>query len=617
MEHSLNLEWKHLNLEIKKSEFSFWKCRRQIEEKTILNDVSGSLKSGQLIAILGESGAGKTTLLAGISYRFRGKLDGQLLLNGTPIDRSTMTKISCFVPQFEITIDSLTPNEHLYFMAELKLDRKWSRSRKYQRVDFLLREMGLQSVANSEIKTLSGGERKKLNLATDLLTNPPIIFCDEPTTGLDSFGARKVIEALKYLSTSHSETSSMSMDDQSNEMSLKSQSPIKMPPKAVICSIHQPTSDIFQCFSEIILMHTGRCIFQGNTVNAFNYFVNMGFNCPANFNPADFFIKTLTQMDNRIGAKPDAINDFDVASEANQSNIESLNGNGFVLKQCRNHNSLWVKQVWILLQRTAINARRNLKKMSVALICYLVPFVSFGIFYSNLTGTVQEDVQNIQGIFFMLVCEIMFSVMYRCLNFCLASTPLLRRETNERIYGLSAYYVAEVLSDLPFFAIRPLCGLIITYNMAGFNKGIIFFLEMWLTLIFLAFTANAYGLMLVGIFRSVILEVPTVFNLIFLAVSGAYASLSDFPILKYSSLFYYAYEAISIFFWNDVSEIGCSERFEGLCLRNGTEVLMNISFNTQTNDVFWDFLGLVMLGSVMHTMAFIGIRRFIQSAGYY
>lgn len=153
------------------------------------------MKSGQLIAILGESGAGKTTLLAGIrfryemhfynlgrifsdlnyliillgiSYRFRGPLDGQLLLNATPIDRQTMTKISCFVPQFDITIDSLTPNEHLYFMAELKLDRKWSRSRKSQRVDFLLRELGLQSVANNEIKTLSGGERKKLNLATDV-----------------------------------------------------------------------------------------------------------------------------------------------------------------------------------------------------------------------------------------------------------------------------------------------------------------------------------------------------------------------------------------------------------------------------------------------------------------
>lgn len=111
-----------------------------------------------------------------------------------------------------------------------------------------------------------------------MLTNPPIIFCDEPTTGLDSFGARKVIEALKYLSSQNNETSIIAMDDSTSklEMSMKTQTSIeKMTPKAVICSIHQPTSDVFQCFSEIILMHAGRCIFQGNTHDAFDYFAKL------------------------------------------------------------------------------------------------------------------------------------------------------------------------------------------------------------------------------------------------------------------------------------------------------------------------------------------------------
>lgn len=130
--------------------------------------MSGSLRSGQLVAILGQSGAGKTTLLAAVSQRLRGPLTGRIMVNNTEINRKTMTSISCFVPQFDVTIDTLTPSEHLYFMGELRLDRTWSRARKNQRVGFLLRELGLRHVANNRISTLSGGERKKLNLASDV-----------------------------------------------------------------------------------------------------------------------------------------------------------------------------------------------------------------------------------------------------------------------------------------------------------------------------------------------------------------------------------------------------------------------------------------------------------------
>lgn len=133
--------------------------------------VSGHIESGQLVAILGSSGAGKTSLLATISKRYRGPVEGKVLLNGNPIGRRTMTKLSCFVPQFDITVDSLTPNEHLYFMGELKLNWRWSRAQKDQRIQMLLWKLGLQRIANTRISALSGGERKRLNLATDVSSN--------------------------------------------------------------------------------------------------------------------------------------------------------------------------------------------------------------------------------------------------------------------------------------------------------------------------------------------------------------------------------------------------------------------------------------------------------------
>lgn len=106
------------------------------------------------------------------------------------------------------------------------------------------------------------------------------MFCDEPTTGLDSFNARKVVEALKYLSNMNNDMESHSTTDENaahaNESSIELM-PIKnvnnqMPAKAILCSIHQPTSQIFECFSHIILMYGGRCVFHGTTEEAFFHF---------------------------------------------------------------------------------------------------------------------------------------------------------------------------------------------------------------------------------------------------------------------------------------------------------------------------------------------------------
>lgn len=178
------------------------------------------------------------------------------------------------------------------------------------------------------------------------------------------------------------------------------------------------------------------------------------------------------------------------------------------------------------------------------------------VLYTNLSGHTQESIQNVHGVFYILSCETVFTTLFRILHTYLADTPLIRRETNERVYSLSAFYIADCLTDVPFLVLRPFIALMVIYCIGHFEKGFIFFIELWLTLVLLAFTANAFGLMLVGLFREVISEVPSVFSMFFLILSGAYGNLAHYPILKFSSLFFYAMEAMSILFWYDIDEIG-------------------------------------------------------------
>ena len=107
-------------------------------------------------------------MLAAISHRIRGNISGQLLINGLPVTRQEVINQSSFVPQFDITLDHLTCKEHLVFMCELRLDRYMPWQEKLQKISNILWTLGLEKVEHSRISVLSGGERKKLNLATEV-----------------------------------------------------------------------------------------------------------------------------------------------------------------------------------------------------------------------------------------------------------------------------------------------------------------------------------------------------------------------------------------------------------------------------------------------------------------
>lgn len=125
----------------------------------------------------------------------------------------------------------------VFFEANLKMDRRATAGVRSERIGCLVAELGMGEFANTTLSLLSGGERKKVALAVQLLNDPPILFCDEITTGLDSYTAAHIVDVLKRIARTG---------------------------KIVVCTIHQPASGVFDKFDDVVLLSDGRLAYQGS-----------------------------------------------------------------------------------------------------------------------------------------------------------------------------------------------------------------------------------------------------------------------------------------------------------------------------------------------------------------
>ena len=172
-------------------------------------------------------------------------------LNGAPYDNAELKRVSGYVMQDDLLSAFLTVEETLRFTAELRLPRTFTHAERKQRVDEVLKDLGLEHARHDVIgiqskRGISGSERKRLCVCMQLLNRPQLLFLDEPTTGLDS------VTALDLLYTLHALAHGKSQD------------------KAVtiVCSIHQPQAKIFNLFDSIVLLKAGHNIYQGSRKQA-------------------------------------------------------------------------------------------------------------------------------------------------------------------------------------------------------------------------------------------------------------------------------------------------------------------------------------------------------------
>jgi len=223
---------------------------------------------------MGSSGAGKSTLMTLLAQRVNTKSDtitvsGDIRINNGPISANILSKHSGYVLQDDILMQTQTPRESLQFSANLRLPTSLSPSEKQTRVQKLLDALNLTKAAETRIggvtnKGISGGERKRTNIGIELVTDPSLLFIDEPTSGLDSTSALNVIFILKALAHRQNRT--------------------------VITIIHQPSSEAFDEFDDLLLLAAGRVLYHGPAKDALAWFKHVGYACPDRTNPADHFM---------------------------------------------------------------------------------------------------------------------------------------------------------------------------------------------------------------------------------------------------------------------------------------------------------------------------------------
>jgi ABC-type multidrug transport system ATPase subunit len=239
--------------------------------KQILSGISGAVHPGELMAIMGASGAGKTTFLDILARKNKvGVTNGEFYLNGEKVRTEEFKSVIGFVDQDDTLLPTLTVHETILDSALLRLPKDMSKASKEQRVEDVERQLGIYHIRNQKIgseetgRGISGGEKRRVGIACELVTSPSILFLDEPTSGLDAFNAFNVVECLVNLVKNYNRT--------------------------VVVTIHQPRSNIVALFDRLILLAKGRTVYSGPFEHCQPYFDNIGYTCPPGFNIADYLI---------------------------------------------------------------------------------------------------------------------------------------------------------------------------------------------------------------------------------------------------------------------------------------------------------------------------------------
>ncbi|KAJ1964836.1 hypothetical protein GGI12_001172 [Dipsacomyces acuminosporus] len=589
------LSWKNLNYDVKAP---------QKGVRRILHDISGEIYPGELVAIMGSSGAG-------------GRLYGDIKFNGAPRDPSTFKRMLAYVEQDDLMFASLTVEETLLASARLRLsNEKYTDEDKKERVSSVLRQLRLSHVKDTKIggygvRGVSGGERKRVSIGVELVTDPSILVLDEPSSGLDSSSAEMVVSLTKEMSRQRN--------------------------LCTLMTIHQPSAEMVAKFDKLILLAQGKLVYMGPAKDAVPYFEHLGhpLNNP---NPANFFIDLMTidftsdklmhESEQRVQRLVDSFAEFrgngsqlpqqaqqhitggssgssaaatfleisehDSASAESRASSEksalavaeavqdiTLEEAKLAVYEAPPLNS-WVSEVLVLLKRDWQLCTRNRSLLLGLLAECLVTMIFTGFVFFQM-GHSQSSVQNRTGALFALTIHCTFPVVFPVIAVIMMGNSVLLRERSSGTYRMTSFFLAKSLSFVPLVFIPYFVMYVGIYFIAHLQYDAAKFFIGLANVSAILFASLGFAFAVSMTVRDMeiayIIAPVTLATLMLFAgnLSNAYAITPVLRWIKYVCIFYYAYAG---FMQNEFSGLRFNcDGSSAICYRTGEEVIHTYGLN--------------------------------------
>lgn len=434
---------------------------KKMPTKTILHPVTTTFAAGSLNVIMGPSGSGKTSLLNAMALRLHNSFGtrynqfGEMKFNGAVPSDSVVRSVCSYVCQDDdALLPSLTVRETLRFSAGLRLPSFMTAAEKHQRAEDVLLKLGLKDCADNLIgsdivKGISGGEKRRVSIAVQILTDPRVLLLDEPTSGLDAFTASSIMEVLQGLAHEG---------------------------RTLILTIHQSRSDIFQKFGNVLLLaRGGALVYAGNASGLLPHFNTLGFPCPRTTNPADFALDLITvdlQHSDREEVTREKVRGLitswssgDFIAAMNPTTISTPAELGSLIRK----STSFVAAYPLLVRRAFINFRRQPPLLMARTMQVIGLAIILTLFFAPLRNN-YASVQNRLG-FIQEFCAFNFVGMLQNVAVYPNEKDVFYRENDDGTYGVEAFLAQYCTLEIPFEVATSLLFAILTDLAAGLPRN--------------------------------------------------------------------------------------------------------------------------------------------------